>query len=159
MMRSQTFFKMFMASNVFNNALKRLVDGSIDLDTHDIRVALLMTNTTADTDKDAINFVANIGTLDECDATGYARVALASEAVNTDDANDRAEFDATDVSFTGLSGNATRAIQGALILKFVTNDSDNIPIAFIDFTADIPATATQIDIPWNAEGILQIAQG
>lgn len=102
-----------MASNVFNNALKRLVDGTIDLDTHDIRCALLMTNTTADTEKDAINFISNIGTLDECNATGYARVALTSEAVNTDDANDRAEFDAADVSFTGLSGDASRAIQGA----------------------------------------------
>lgn len=147
-----------MASNVFNNALKRMWDGTIDFDTHDIRVALLMTNTTADTEKDAINFMSSLATLDECDAAGYARVALTSEAVNTDDANDRAEFDAADVSFTGLSGNATRAIQGALIYKHVTNDADSIPIAFVDFTADIPATATQIDIPWNAEGILQLAQ-
>lgn len=124
----------------------------------DIRVALLMTNTTADTDKDNINFVSNIGTLDECDASGYARVALGSEASNVDNTNDRAEFDANDVSFTGLGGNATRAIQGALIFKFVTNDSDSVPIAFVDFASDISATSTQIDIPWDAEGILQLTQ-
>ena len=146
-----------MASVVYNNAKKRLLDGSIDLDTHDIRVALLMTNTTADTEVDGINFISNFTTLDECNAGGYARVALTGEVVNTDDANDRAEFDANDVSFTGLAGNASRAIQGALIYKHVTNDADSIPICFVDFTADIPATATQIDVPWNVEGILQLS--
>ena len=146
-----------MASAIPNNAKLRIMNGGVDLDTDDIRVALLMTNTTADTEVDAMTFVNQYGTLDECDATGYARVALASEAATADDANDRAEFDATDSSFTGLSGDATRATQGALIYKHVTNDTDSIPICFIDFSADIPTTATQIDVPWNAEGILQLA--
>lgn len=145
-----------MANNAFNNALQKillayLVTGA------DIRVALLMTNTTADTDKDSINFVSNIGTLDECDAAGYARVALSTEASNVDDTNDRAEFDAVDASFTGLGGDATRAIQGALIIKHVTDDTDSIPIAFIDFTVDVSLAATQIDVPWSAEGIIQLA--
>lgn len=143
-----------MASLVYHNAIAKMMSGDLDLNTHDIRVALLMTNTTADTENDA-DFIADFTTLDECDATGYARVALASEAVNLDDTNNRAEFDATDASFTGLSGNATRAIQGALIFRHVTNNADSVPICFVDFTSDIPATATQIDIPWNAEGILQ----
>ena len=120
----------------------------------DIRVALLMTNTTADTEAD-VDLMNAFSILDECDATGYARQALSSEAVNIDDTNDRAEFDATDVTFSGLSGNATRAIQGALIYKHVTNDTDSVPVAFIDFASDIPSTATSVTIPWNAEGILQ----
>ena len=132
------------------------MNGGVDLDTDDIRAALLMLNTTADTEIDAITFVDQYTTLDECDATGYARVALASEAVVADDANDRAEFDAADASFTGMSGDATRDIQGVLIYKHVTNDANSIPIAFIDFSADIPKTATQVDIPWDAQGILQL---
>ena len=131
-----------------------MMSGDLDLNAHDIRVALLMTNTTADTEPD-VDLMNAFTTLDECDATGYARVALASEAVNIDDTNNRAEFDANDASFTGLGGNAARAIQGALVYRHITNDTDSVPIAFIDFTADIPATATQIDIPWDAEGILQ----
>lgn len=145
-----------MASLVYNNAKAQLIKGGIDLDTDDIRVALLMTNTDADTLADGANFLSNLA-LDECDSSGYARVALTGEAVNTDDANDRAEFDANDSSFTGLGGNATRAIQGALIYKHVTNDADSIPICFVDFASDIPVTATQVDIPWNAEGILQLS--
>ena len=145
-----------MASLVFNIAKSGLMDGTIDLNTHDIRAALCMTNTTADTDAD-VDTVATITTLDECDSTGYARITMTGEAVNLDDLNDRAEFDAADLSFTGLGGNATRAIQGVLIFKFVTTDTDNVPICFVDFTADIPTTATQIDVPWNAEGILQLS--
>ena len=143
-----------MASIVFQNAVSKMMSGDLDLNTHDIRVALLMTNTTADTENDKTLMNA-FTTLDECDSTGYARVALTGEAVTHDTANDRAEFDANDASFTGLSGNATRAIQGALVFRHVTNDTDSVPVCFVDFTADIPTTATQIDIPWSSEGILQ----
>lgn len=147
-----------MASAIPNAALAGILDGSIDLNDDDIRCALLMTNTTADTEIDSITSISSYTTLDECDATGYSRQALTSEAVNTDNTNDRAEFDADDVSFTGLSGDATRDIQGALIYKHVdgTNAND-APIAFIDFTSDIPSTATQIDVPWDSEGILQLS--
>lgn len=145
-----------MASVFYNAAKSGFANGNLDWDTHDIRVALLMTNTTADTENDAKVFIADLTTLDECDASGYARVALASEAVNTDDGNDRAELDANDASFTGLGGNATRDIQGALVFRHVTNNSDSRIIGFVDFTSDIPKTATQIDIPWNAEGIFQL---
>ena len=121
----------------------------------DIRIALLMTNTTADTENTGLTNVADIATLDECNSTGYARVALGTEAVNVDVGNVRVELDGTDTVFSGLGGDASRAIQGALVYKHVTNDADSPVIAFIDFTSDIPATATQVTIPWNAEGIIQ----
>lgn len=147
-----------MASAIPNSAKVRLMNGGIDLDTDDIRARLCMTNTTCDTEIDAINDLADYSTIDPADATGYADVALASEAVAADDANDRAEFDANDISFTGLSGDATRAYQGVLLYKYVdgTNAND-LPVAFIDFTDDIPLTATQVDVPWDAEGILQLS--
>lgn len=148
-----------MASAIPNSALALLISGGIDLNTDDIRARLCMTNTTCDTEVDAITNLSDYTLIDVADATGYADVALASEAVAADDANNRAEFDAADVSFTGLSGDATRAYQGVLLYKYVdgTNAND-IPLCFIDFTADIPATATQVDIPWDAQGILQLAQ-
>ena len=146
-----------MASAIPNSAKVRLMNGGIDLDTDDIRARLCMNTTTSDTEVDAINDLADYTLIDVSDATGYADVALTSEAVAADDANNRAEFDATDVSFTGLSGDATRDYQGVLIYKYVdgTNAND-IPLCFIDFTADIPSTATQVDIPWSVEGILQL---
>jgi len=148
-----------MASNIFNSALNSILNSTIDLDSDDIRARLCMNTTTCDTEKDAITDIADFTLVDVADATGYADVALTSEAVAVDDANDRSEFDAADVSFTGLSGDATRDYQGVLIYKYVdgTNAND-IPIAFIDFTADITSAATQVDVPWSVEGILQLAQ-
>lgn len=153
-----------MASIFYNKAKKLIAEGTKDLKTaSDIRAALLMTNTTADTENDALAAFLNgtpgvdsFTTLDECDATGYARIALTSEIVNQDDANDRAEFDADDLVFSGLSGDATRNIQGVLLYWHVTNDADSIPIAFVDFTLDIVKEATQITVPWDAEGILHL---
>ncbi|QDT46195.1 hypothetical protein Pan258_02120 [Symmachiella dynata] len=155
-LRSESYLKEFMVSLVNNYAKGKMWDGTIDLNTDDIRSALLMTNTTADTEGN-VQLMNAYTTLDECDATGYARVALVAEAVNIDTVNNRAEFDANDLSFTGLGGNATRAIQGVLLYKHITNDTDSLPIVFIDFTSDIPTTATQIDVPFDAQGILQAA--
>lgn len=147
-----------MASATPNSAKANLMNGGIDLNTDDIRVRLCMTNTTCDTEVDAINNLSDYTTIDVCDATGYADLALTGETVTADDTNNRAEFDANDASFTSLSGDATRDIQGALVYKYVdgTNAND-IPVIFVDFTTDIPKTATQIDIPWDAQGILQLS--
>jgi len=146
-----------MASAVPNSAKLRLMNGGLDLDTDDIRARLVMTNTTCDTEVDAINTLSNYTTIDPSNATGYADVQL-TESAAVDDANNRAEFDATDISFSGLGGDASRAYQGVLLYKYVdgTNAND-IPVAFVEFTSTIPATATQVNVPWNAEGILQIA--
>jgi hypothetical protein len=147
-----------MANAVPNSAKVRLLTGVIDLDTDDIRARLVMTNTTCDTEVDAINHLSDYTTIDPCNATGYADVALSSKVVNADDTNNRAEFDAADISFTGLGGNASRQYQGVLLYKRVdgTNAND-LPVAYIDFTSTLPATATQVNVPWDAEGILQLA--
>ena len=42
-----------MASRIYNEALRAIAAGEIDLNAADIRARLLMTNTTADTDNDA----------------------------------------------------------------------------------------------------------
>lgn len=146
-----------MASAIPNSAKERLLNGGLDLNTDDIRARLVMTNTTCDTEVDAINFLANYTTIDPADAAGYADVQL-TESVGVDDTNNRGEFDASDISFTGLGGDATRAYQGVLLYKRVdgTNAND-IPVCYVDFPSTVPATATQVNVTWNAEGILQLA--
>lgn len=145
-----------MASQVYNEAKRAILAGEIDLNLDDIRVALVMTSTTIDTENDAKAFVADFTTLDEMDGANYVRKALASEAVNKDDANDRAEFDAADVTWTAL-GAGTRAMQGILVYKHVTTDADSIPIAYVEFSANINADGSNFTVQWNAEGILQAA--
>jgi len=145
-----------MASHVYDNAKEQLLLGTLDFSTDDIRVALLMTNTTADTEKSAATN-AGFTTLDEFDGSGYSAggSALAGEAVTEDGANNRGEFDATDLTFSSV-GAGTRSIDGALVYKFVTNFNSSIPIAWIDFSPDIVANGGDITIQWNAEGIIQL---
>lgn len=145
-----------MASLVYNEFKRANAAGEIDLNADDIRIALVMTNTTVDTENDGITTVSGFTTLDEMDGANYARAALANEAVNKDDGNDRAEFDADDVTFS-LLGNGTREVQGALVYKHVTNDADSIPIAFIEFATTQNPGGSDFTIQWDAEGILQLA--
>lgn len=143
------------ASFVYTGAKTDVLQGEIDLDApNDIRALLVMTNTTADTEQDD-HFIGDIGTLDEMDGANYVRKALTGETVNQDDANNRAEFDAADVTWTALGAGA-RSIAGVVIFKFVTNDADSVLLAYID-TGGFPIAANggDITITWNAEGIVQ----
>lgn len=143
-----------MASNVKNIAKSRMMSGDMDLNGDDMRLFLCMTNTTFDTDIDTDN--TGSFTLDEMDGSGYSRAALANEAVNTDDANDRAEFDADDVTFTSL-GNGTRQVQGAGIHEHITNDAGSFPLCWVEFAATVNPGGGNLSITWNAEGIVQIS--
>lgn len=148
-----------MASTVYTYALAKLMSGDIDLNADDIRFALMMTNTTCDTEVDAqiITGVNGFTTLDECDGANYARKALANEAVAADEANNRGEFTSDAVTWTAL-GNGTRQIDGILVFKFVTNDGDSIPIMWID-PAGWPLSpgGADLTVTPNAQGLLQLA--
>lgn len=134
-------------------AKKYFPDGTIDWDTHDIRMALVMTNTTADTETDKALMNA-FSTLDEFDGSGYTREVFTNEAVNQDTPNNRSELDADDATF-GALGSGTRSIQGAIIYKHVTNDGDSIPIAYIDLTPAFNPGGGTVTVSWDAQGIIQ----
>jgi hypothetical protein len=146
-----------MASAVPNSAKANIMNGTLDLDTNDVRARLVMTNTTCDTEVDAIANLAAYTTIDPANATGYADVQL-TESVAADDSNNLGKFDATDISFSGLGGDAARAYQGVLIYKYVdgTNAND-IPVCYVDFPSTVPATATQVNVTWAANGILSVS--
>lgn len=146
-----------MASFCYIPAKAGFWNGNIDLDTHDIRGLLVMTNTTADTETNT-TFIAGFGTLDEFDGANYSRQALTGEVVTADVANNRAEFDANDSAF-GTAGSplgvGTRSVQGMVIFRFVTNDADSRVIFFIDLTPSF-APRGIVTIQWDAEGIAQL---
>lgn len=146
-----------MASQVYNSFKQANAKADIDLDADDIRVALLMSDTTADTENDGKVYVGDFTTLDECDSGAtYVRKVLANKAVNKDDANDRAEFDADDVTWTTLAA-CTRQLVGALLYKHVTNDADSPIIAWVEFAAAKTPDGSDFTIQWNVEGILQLS--
>jgi len=143
-----------MASFVYTIAKVDVLKGTIDFDGDDIRVAAVMTNTTCDTEED-VALMNGFTTLDEMDGANYARIALLNEVVNTDNTNDRGEFDADNITWSSL-GAGTRDVAGLVVYKHVTNDTDSVPICYID-SGGFPFTANggDLTIQWNAEGILQ----
>ena len=146
-----------MASFVYTPAKKKLGDADFDWAVLDIRLLLVMTNTTAHTDKDAATLTA-IGTLDEYDGANYVRKALATQIVNQDDANDRAEFDADDVVWTAL-GLGTRQCKAVVAFCYVDGTAANDwPIAYLDNAPELPFWGNGSDetAAFNIEGILQL---
>ena len=121
--------------------------------TGDVRAALLMSNTTGDTDEDAA-FIADIGTLDEYDGASYARVALTGEAWAAVTATDRFKFSADPIVFATL-GAGTRQCVGLLIFLFVTNDADSKPLMYIDGTGfPFDGNGANVTFTPHADGVM-----
>lgn len=144
-------------SLVYTNFLFRLFN--LYFSGNDIRCALLMTNTTADTEDDA-EFVGDFATLDEFDGAGYTRQALTGETVAQDDSNLRATFSFDLIDF-GTPGSGTRSIAGILFYRFITNDAASPVICFYNespfpFPANGGALTVEVD---PMELFLRIRQG
>lgn len=144
----------------YTGAKEKIAKGDLDWDEGvlDARTLLVMSNTTADTDQDALT-LSGIGTLDEYDGSGYSRATLASQVVTRDDPNNRAELSATSpISFGATVAAGTRQAVGCVVYAHVDGTAANDwPIAFIDtggFPVDGGGGPFQINI--NVEGLLQV---
>jgi len=144
-----------MADIIYNKAKAQIFKADMDLDGDTFEVALLEASGDQDPDDATVQAVlARAGTT-ELTSTGYSRQALSSLAVNQDDTNDRAEWDAADVTFSSVSQAASEQVVGYLVYKKVTDDSDSIPVLLVDSVANITPNGSDIKITWNAEGIMQ----
>lgn len=141
-----------MASFWYDEAARAIPAGEVDLDGGDIRAALLMSNTTAGTERDKATLSA-FTALDECNGAGYARVALTSKTVTKDTVNHRGQIDAADVTFS-LVGASTRQVVAVLIYKHMGADGVNVPLCYIDNLTGFPCTPNGADIyiQWASAG-------
>lgn len=144
------------ASHGFQYAYGQLMTKQVDMVNDDLRIVPCMTNTTVDTERDAKDSVSDFTTLDEFDGAGYSTggLALDSQAVNIDDANDRAEFDSADEVVATLAAGA-RAIDGILLISWITNLNSSLPLFWLEFAADQTPGGGQFTFVFNAEGIVQ----
>jgi hypothetical protein len=148
------------ASHGIQYAYGQYLTKQVDLVNDDIRMIMLMTNTTVDTERDAKDQVSDFTTLDAHDGANApaSGSALDSQAVNIDDANDRAEFDAADEVITAL-GAGTRPVQGELLFSFITNLNSSLPLHYIEYASNKNPDGSDFTRVFNAEGILQAADG
>jgi hypothetical protein len=152
--------KVLCASHGFQYAYTQYLTEGVQLATDDIRIWPLMTNTTVDTERDAKDMFSDFTTVDEADGSGYSSggLALDSQAVAVDDANDRAEFDAADETVSSF-GACTRSIQGVALGLFNTNTASSMPLHWIEFASNKTPDGSDFTFVFNAEGILQAADG
>lgn len=150
----------FAASHGFQYAYGRYLTKNVDMVNDDVRFIHLMTNTTVDTERDAKDSISDFTTLDNFDGSGTSANghALDSQAVNIDDANDRAEFDAADETITAL-GAGTRSIQGLLVFSWITDLNSSLPLHWIEYAANKTPDGSDFVVTFNAEGIIQAADG
>lgn len=149
----------FAASHGFQYAYVQYLTKQIDLVNDTIKIWPLMTNTTLDTVRDAVDQFQDV-TADEFDGSGYSSGGwtLASKACAVDDANDRAEFDAADYTATSL-GAGTRSIQGVALGKYNTSTALSLPLHWIEYASVKTPDGSDFTNVFNAEGILQAADG
>lgn len=144
-----------MASFVYTKFKEKVGKGLIDLSTDSLRLILVDSTTTADTEQDT-EFIDDFTTLGELAASGnYVRKTLASVTFAADNANNRAELDCADVTWTALTGTPAQPV-GAILYQHVTDDTDSNAIAFIDGAAWPITNGGDYSIVINAEGLLQL---
>jgi len=139
-----------MADVIYNSFKKKIMDGSIDLDTDTIKVALVTSSYTPVQDThDFFDDVTN-----EVSGTGYTAggATLGSKTVTQDDTNDRGVFDAADTSWSS----STLTARGAVIYKSTGVASTSPLIGYIDFGTNRTSNVSTFQIVWNADGILYI---
>lgn len=144
-----------MASGWYNVGKSGVLGGSIDLESDTIKYMLVDDTYIFD---DAHDFVDDISG-DEVSGTGYTggfggagRKTLASKSTATDQANNRGEFSADPVTWTGLDVGTVRA---AIAIKEVTNDADSIPIYYLDLS-DTVSTGGDFTVTADAQGYAQL---
>ena len=139
-----------MANIIYNNFKKNIMNGSIDLDTDTIKVALVTSSYTPD--QDTHEFFDDV--TNEVSGTGYTAggATLASTAVTADTTDNEGVFDANDVTWS----TSTITARGAVIYKSTGVAGTSPLICYLDFGSDQSSSGGDFTIQWNAEGILNL---
>lgn len=136
--------------------------GEIDVIADEIIIIALEVDD-EDTDEEFVGALL-AGAAAEVTSTGYTggfegagRLSLASKVIAVDQANDRAEFDCADLTWTSISQAGAEVWAAFVIAKELTSDALSPLIAHLEPTG-VPLTpnGSDIKITINAEGLLHI---
>ncbi len=141
-----------MPNVLFNSFKKRIMDGSIDLDSDTLKVALMAGSFVPD--MDLHTFWSDVRA-NEVAGTNYTAggQVLAGKVVTQDNAADKAVFDANDVTWSA----STITARYAVIYKDTGVTTSSPLICCFDFGADKSSSNGDFTIQWNASGILNLS--
>ena len=130
-----------MANALYPLGKKKILDADIDLDTDDIRVALIDTGTT--TYNAAHDFV------DDISAGIVARSTALQNTTTT-----AGVFDADNITISAVSGSTVEAV---VVYKYNASDASAALIAWIDTPAiAFTPNGSDVLVTFNASGIFEI---
>jgi len=138
-----------MASGIYNRFKANLMNKEVDLEADTIKVALLDNNHSFNADDNTWSDVS----ANEISGTGYTAGGeeLANKSVTQDDTNDKAVFDADDVSWTSATFTAYHAV-----IYDDTLASDDL-ICSIDFGGAKSVSNGTFTIQWDSNGIITLS--
>lgn len=137
---------------IYNNAKELLLKAGLNLSTDTIKLALMAPGYTPNIDTD--EFWSGISASEES-GTGYTAggKALASKAVTQDNTNDRAAFDATDVTWTSLNVGTP----GWAVLYKDTGTPSTSPLICYWQLGTTPSNGGDYTLQFNASGVLLLS--
>lgn len=147
-----------MASLVTNRGKRCLVDGTVDWDSTALKGMLLASSYTPDPDHSTVNQI----NASEIAVTGYTggfggagRIALSSKTVTQDDANNRVDLDAADISHGALGAGATVGFMA--VIRESGSDATSDVIAILEYGSPIPLNGGAFTTQFAATGALRAA--
>lgn len=139
-----------MANAIYNGIKLAIVKGEIDFDIDQFKILLVTNSYTPNVDThEFLSHVTN-----EVVGTGYVAggQVLQNQTVAVDLANDRAYFDADDVTWAASSITA----RGAIIYKNTGNAATSRLITYLDFSTDRVSDGGDFTVAFDATGILRL---
>ncbi|MEX1247551.1 MAG: hypothetical protein WEA61_03650 [Anaerolineales bacterium] len=139
-----------MTSILYNSAKLRILQGDLDFENDEFKVALFSSAYIAN--QDAHEFFADL--TNEVSGSGYTAGGkiLQNKALIRDDDNDVVVFDAGDLSWTV----ATFTARAAVIYKGTGSPATSPVLAYIDFEEDLEAAGEDFLLQWHENGILTL---
>ena len=153
-----------MASGAFSTGIKEWLDGTIDYLVDTIKVLLVSTATayTYNPDDDVVDAGGANDVVDaESNVTNYTRgwggsgrKTLASKTITVNDANNRVEVDAADVTWTALGGGTNQTLEAAVVIKEGgANDTTSRLLAYLD-PSNVTTNGGDITLQFASNGFL-----
>lgn len=140
-----------MASTAYSRGVLKILDGTIDTDTTATKIGLAKSAYAPDPDESSLSTFA----ASEADCTGYtggfggggrksATITLTEQT-----ANNRVVTIITDLTWSALGGASNNTLRYAVWLREITNDASSVPLAAMQFTADVTTNGSDILVDFD----------
>lgn len=137
-----------MASGAFSRGVLKILDGTIDLDTTAVKAGLAQSSYAPDPDESSLTTFA----ASEATCTGYTggyagggRKA-ATITLTEQTASNRVVTIIGDLTWSALGGATNNTLGYEVILREITNDASSVPIAYLNFTANVTTNGSDIAV-------------